>query len=93
MYRIIYILFKHVKFQHNNIVKYNSLYSVCVAISQGLNNLNYHHLNSQCKLSDHFYLPANWGTASIFLQFIIFNVMATYKLYGSLSALNFNITL
>ena len=38
MYMIICILFKHVKFQHNNIVKYNSLYSVCVAISQGLNN-------------------------------------------------------
>ena len=38
MYRIIYILFKNVKFQYNNIVKYNSQYSVCVAISQGLNN-------------------------------------------------------
>ena len=38
MYRIIYILFKHVKFQYNNLVKYNSQYSVCVAISQGLNN-------------------------------------------------------
>ena len=37
MYRIIYILFKLVKFQHNDIVKYNSLYSVHVAISQGLN--------------------------------------------------------
>ena len=44
MYRIIYILFKHVKFQHNNTVKYNSLYSVCVAVSRGLNNLNYHYL-------------------------------------------------
>ena len=32
MYQIIYILFKHVKFQHNNTVKYNSLYSVCVAV-------------------------------------------------------------
>ena len=31
MYRIIYILFKHVKFQYNNLVKYNSQYSVCVA--------------------------------------------------------------
>ena len=38
MYRIIYILFKNVKFQYNNIVKYNSQYSVCVAISLGLNN-------------------------------------------------------
>ena len=38
MYGIIYILFKHVKFQYNNIVKYNSQYAVCVAISQGLNN-------------------------------------------------------
>ena len=38
MYRIIYILFKNVKFQYNNIVKYNSQYSVCVAISQSLNN-------------------------------------------------------
>ena len=38
MYRIIYILFKHVKFQYNNLVRYNSQYSVCVAISQGLNN-------------------------------------------------------
>ena len=28
MYRIIYILFKHVKFQYNNLVKYNSKYSV-----------------------------------------------------------------
>ena len=26
-----------VKFQYNNLVKYNSQYSVCVAISQGLN--------------------------------------------------------
>ena len=32
--RIIYILFNRVKFQHNNNVKYNSLYSVCVTISQ-----------------------------------------------------------
>ena len=36
--RIIYTLFNRVKFQHNNNVKYNSLYSVCVTISQGLNN-------------------------------------------------------
>ena len=28
MYRIIYILFKHVKFQYSNLVKYNSQYSV-----------------------------------------------------------------
>ena len=38
MYSIIYILFKHVKLQYNNLLKYNSQYSVCVAISQGLNN-------------------------------------------------------
>ena len=38
MYRIIYILFKHVTFQYNSIVKYNSQYSVCVAISQRLND-------------------------------------------------------
>ena len=38
MYRIIYISFKNVKFQYNNIVKYSSQYSVCVAMSQGLNN-------------------------------------------------------
>ena len=42
MYRmIIYILFDCVKFQHNNNVKYNSLYSVIVfnqSRPEGLNN-------------------------------------------------------
>ena len=46
-------LLKHVKFQHNNIIKYNSLYSACAEISRSLNDLNYY-FNSQCKLSDHF---------------------------------------
>ena len=39
MYRIIYILFKNVKFQYNNIVKYNSQYSLCVAISERLEHI------------------------------------------------------
>ena len=38
MKKYMYILFKHVKFQYNHLVKYNPQYSVCVAISQGLNN-------------------------------------------------------
>ena len=52
-------LLKHVKFQHNNTMKHNFQYSVCAEISQGMNNLDYHYLNSQCELSDHVCPPAN----------------------------------
>ena len=47
---IIYILLKYVKFQHSNTIKYSTcVYHVLTEMTQGLNSLNYYHIQQSVR--------------------------------------------